>query len=91
MKSSATLASLSAATVSPPPATEKAPGVSSVLAELGACKDAHLKPTLRVVCDERAENRVVFLALIAQGAANDEELQHFLCSAQIGGVEVKCP
>ncbi len=76
----------------PPMATEIAPGVTSVQAELGACKDGNLKPTLRVLCDDRHANRVVFAAFVAQAEpAAAEDVRHFMCSAQIGGTQAACP
>ena len=76
----------------PPAATEIAPGITNVQAELGACQDANLKPTLRVLCDDRAASRVVFVALVAQtDAAGAEDTRHFLCSVQIGGTDATCP
>jgi hypothetical protein len=81
------------ATPNPPPmATELVPGISSIQAELGACKDGNLQPTLRVLCDDRAANRVVFVALVGQtDRAGAEDMRHFLCSVQIGGTEAMCP
>ena len=73
-----------------PSAMEHAPGVMSLMGDLTSCTDKNLRPTARVLCDDRARGRVVFVALLGQAKDASDDLLHFLCSPEIGGMPVPC-